>query len=83
MKLPHSPLFEPVLWEGRGFKILDETLLPERIAYMPINQVSQAIEAVRDMKTRAFGQVLTFLYSGALLAQQIQDSDPAYLRDQI
>ncbi len=83
MKLSHSPLFEPVLWEGRGFKILDETLLPERIDYLAIDQVSQAIDAVKDMKTRAFGQVLTFLYSGALLAQQIQNSDPGHLRDQL
>jgi len=65
MKLVHSPLFEPVLWEGHGFKILDETLIPERTQYIRIDQVSQAIGAVREMKTRAFGQVLTFLYSGA------------------
>ena len=71
MKLVHSPLFEPVLWEGRGFKILDETLIPERIEYIRIDQVTQAIDAVREMKTRAFGQVLTFLYSGAMLAQGI------------
>ena len=83
MKLQQSPLFEPVLWEGRGFKILDETLLPEQIVYMPINAVAQAIDAVRDMKTRAFGQVLTFLYSGGLLCQQIEANDPAYLRNQI
>ena len=40
MKLVHSPLFEPVLWEGRGFKILDETLIPERIEYIRIDQVA-------------------------------------------
>jgi methylthioribose-1-phosphate isomerase len=83
MKLAHSPLFEPVLWEGRGFKILDETLVPEQIEYIRIDQISQAIEAVREMKTRAFGQVLTFLYSGALLAQEYQGNDPAPLRDHL
>ncbi len=83
MKLVHSPLFEPVLWEGRGFKILDETLIPERIDYIRIDHVGQAIDAVREMKTRAFGQVLTFLYSGALLAQQYLGDDPAPLRDQL
>ena len=63
MKFAHSPLFEPVLWEGSGFKILDETLVPERIEYIPVSEISQALEAVREMRTRAFGQVLTFLYS--------------------
>ena len=77
MKLVHSPLFEPVLWEGRGFKILDETLIPERIEYIGIDQVAQAIDAVREMKTRAFGQVLTFFYSGALLARDYRGNGPA------
>src|SRR5262245_49548666 len=83
MKLVHSPLFEPVLWEGQGFKILDETLIPERIEYIRIDQVALAIDAVREMKTRAFGQVLTFLYSGALLAMAYRGDDPAPLRDQL
>jgi methylthioribose-1-phosphate isomerase len=83
MKLVHSPLFEPVLWEEHGFKILDETLIPERIEYIRIDEVSQAIDAVREMKTRAFGQVLTFLYSGALLAREYHGDDAAPLRDQL
>ncbi len=77
----HSPLFEPVLWEGRGFKILDETLIPERIEYIPIDRVAQAVDAVKEMKTRAFGQVLAFFYSGALLAEQYDSQEPAPLRD--
>ena len=83
MKLVHSPLFEPVLWDGRGFKILDETLIPERIEYIRIDQVAQAIDAVREMKTRAFGQVLTFFYSGALLARDYRGNGPASLQDQL
>ena len=83
MKLVDSPLFEPVLWEGRGFKILDETLIPERIEYIGIDQVAQAIDAVREMKTRAFGQVLTFFYSGALLAREYHGDDPASLQDKL
>jgi methylthioribose-1-phosphate isomerase len=35
---------------------------------------------VREMKTRAFGQVLTFLYSGALLAQNDAGPDGMVLR---
>jgi hypothetical protein len=35
------------------------------------------------MKTRAFGQVLTFLYSGAMLAREYRGDDPAPLQDQL
>src|SRR5499426_927642 len=83
MKLVQSPLFEPVLWEAKGFKILDETLIPERIEYIPIGQVALAIAAVKEMKTRAFGQVLTFLYSGVMVAREYSDDDPATLRNQL
>ena len=81
--MKHSPLFEPVLWEGHGFKILDEVLLPERIEFIRVDRVPQAIDAVKEMKTRAFGQVLTFLYSGALLGEQYHGNDPTPLRDQL
>lgn len=70
MSAAQSPLFEPVLWDGPGFRILDETEIPGKITYLRIDGVEQALAAVRMMKTRAFGQVLAFLYSGALLAQR-------------
>jgi methylthioribose-1-phosphate isomerase len=79
MSAVQSPLFEPVVWRGRGFEILDEIQVPENIEYIHVTEVAQALEAVRDMKTRAFGQVLTFLYSGALLAQDYHGVDTAAL----
>jgi methylthioribose-1-phosphate isomerase len=78
-----SPLFEPVLWEAGGFRILDEISLPEQIQYISVRDVSQAIDAVREMKTRAFGQVLTFLYSGALIAQNYHRKEIPPLRESI
>jgi methylthioribose-1-phosphate isomerase len=83
MKLRHSPLFEPVQWEGTGFKILNELALPERTEYIAVRELAQALDAVQGMKTRAFGQVLTFLYSGALIAQQFEGDEPAELRDRL
>ncbi len=83
MTMQPSPLFEPVLWSGDGFKILDELLVPERIEYLEIHKVAQALDAVRDMKTRAFGQVLTYLYSGALLASEYRGTEAAPLREQL
>jgi len=80
MSAVQSPLFEPVLWLGTGFKILDEIQIPKKIEYLPVNEVGRALDAVREMRTRAFGQVLTFLYSGALLAQRHPNKDAGALR---
>ncbi len=75
MSVVPSPLFEPVLWQGTGFQDPRRDPLPEKIEYMEVSEVGQALEAVRAMKTRAFGQVLAFLYSAALLAQRHPDKD--------
>ncbi len=83
MSAVESPLFEPVHWQGAGFEILDEIQIPEKIEYIQVTEVAQALDAVREMKTRAYGQVLTFLYSAALVAQQYQGNDPAPLREQL
>ena len=83
MSVGESPLFEPVHWHGAGFEILDELQVPDKIEYIQVTDVAQALDAVREMKTRAFGQVLTFLYSAALVAQQYQGNDPAPLRDRL
>lgn len=80
MKPDQSPLFVPALWEKEHFKVLDETLLPWRIEYIPVQEVSQALQAVKEMKTRAFGQVLTFFYAAALVAQGYKTRDPEPLR---
>ncbi len=74
-----SPLFVPVIWEGDHFRVLDETLLPWEVRYITVKEVSQAIEAVKEMKTRAFGQVLTFLYSAALMARTTKEQIPEIL----
>ena len=83
MRAAQSPLFEPVLWDGDGFKILDETSIPEKIEYIAVHEVEQALIAVREMKTRAFGQVLTFLYSGGLVARDYQGGEPERLREKL
>jgi methylthioribose-1-phosphate isomerase len=83
MSVVQSPLFEPVLWHDGGFKILDEIQLPQKLEYVDVTEVTQALDAVREMKTRAYGQVLTFLYSNALVAQQYPGDDPAPLRLQL
>jgi len=83
MTTEQSPLFEPVLWNGDGFKVLDELQVPERLEYITVSEVEQALDAVRSMKTRAFGQVLVFLYAGALLAKRHSREDGTALRARI
>jgi methylthioribose-1-phosphate isomerase len=83
MSAVQSPLFEPVLWEGNGFRVLDEILIPQRLEYITVTEVSQALAAVRDMKTRAYGQVLTFLYTAALVAQQYKGKEVEPLRQRM
>jgi methylthioribose-1-phosphate isomerase len=83
MSFVQSPLFEPVVWHDRGFKILDEIQVPQKIEYINVTDVGQALDAVREMKTRAFGQVLTFLYSAALVAQHYHSAEAAPLREQL
>ena len=83
MSVVQSPLFEPVLWHDGGFKILDEIQIPQKLEYLEVTEVAQALDAVREMKTRAFGQVLTFLYSAALVARNYRGAEAAPLRGQL
>ncbi len=83
MSAVQSPLFEPVLWEGSGFCVLNELSVPQKIEYIRVTEVGQALAAVRDMKTRAYGQVLTFLYTAALVAQEYEGEDAGPLRRRI
>jgi methylthioribose-1-phosphate isomerase len=80
MSAARSPLFEPVRWTGRGFEILDESKVPDAIDYIHVDDLTQAVDSVREMKTRAFGQVLAFLYSGALVAREDSHCDTQELR---
>jgi len=78
-----SPLFQPVLWEEGRFKILDETLLPWKREYIDVGDLSEALSAVKEMKTRAFGQVLTFFYAAALVARGADGQSGAALRERL
>ncbi len=53
-----SPLFWPVELKGATISILDETALPQALTYIKAKDDRQACRAIRQMKTRAVGQVL-------------------------
>ncbi len=56
-----SPLFWPAHIKGNTLFVLDETLVPSKMHYIPVKNVKAAIGVIRGMKTRAFGQFLVVL----------------------
>ncbi|HQP92051.1 MAG TPA: hypothetical protein PLU24_05190, partial [Candidatus Omnitrophota bacterium] len=61
--MKESILFWPVKLDEKTLYILDETLIPKKVSYIKVRDYKQAIKAVVDMKTRAFGQFLTVCYT--------------------
>ncbi len=49
--------------------ILDESRLPDEAVYVTARDYLEAARAIAEMKTRAFGQVLTFYYAVLLAAR--------------
>jgi len=56
-----SPLFWPAHWQDKTLMILDETLIPAKLYYIPVSNVKESVGVIRSMKTRAFGQFLVVL----------------------
>ena len=56
-----SPLFWPAYIKKNILFVLDETLVPAKLKYIPVKDVKGAVAVIRDMKTRAFGQFLVVL----------------------
>jgi len=62
-KTKFSPLFWPIKLKDNTIYILDETLLPFKEKYIKAKNYLQACSAIRQMKTRAVGQVLLVMYT--------------------
>lgn len=56
-----SPLFWPVRRRPGSILVLDERALPGRERWLEVRSLGAALEVVRAMRTRAFGQLLVFL----------------------
>jgi len=65
-----SPLFWPIHLKGKAIYILDETLLPAKVSYIKVKNYQEAVRAIKEMKTRAVGQVLLVFYAFLLVIQQ-------------
>jgi methylthioribose-1-phosphate isomerase len=65
-----SPLFWPIQLKGNIIYILDETQLPQKVTYIKARNYLQACAAIKQMKTRAVGQVLLVMYTFILSKRQ-------------
>lgn len=66
----YSPLFWPIKLKGSVIYILDETLLPQKLSYIKVNNYRSACSAIKEMKTRAVGQVILVFYMFLLVLRQ-------------
>lgn len=62
-KVELPPLAWSVYIKNDKVFILDETKLPEEKVYITVEDYLEAAKAITEMKTRAFGQVLTVFYT--------------------
>jgi methylthioribose-1-phosphate isomerase len=65
-----SPLFWPIQLKGNTIYILDETQLPQKLTYIKAKNYLEACSAIKQMKTRAVGQVLLVMYTFILSNRQ-------------
>jgi len=65
-----SPLFWPVRFKDNVIYILDETLLPQKLHYIKVKTCQEACAAIKQMKTRALGQVTLVFYTFLLVIHQ-------------
>ncbi|MDZ4243447.1 MAG: hypothetical protein U1D99_11515, partial [Candidatus Omnitrophota bacterium] len=59
--IKESPLFWPAKLDGGTLWVLDETLIPKQMKYIEVISTAEAVDVIRKMKTRAFGQFLVVL----------------------
>ncbi len=60
--MKYSPLFWPIEYKDGVISILDETLLPHTVRFITATDSDQACAAIKEMKTRAVGQVILVFY---------------------
>jgi methylthioribose-1-phosphate isomerase len=87
-----SLLFWPAYIKKNVLYVLDETLVPGKLKYIPVKNVKGAVSVIRQMKTRAFGQFLVVLNTFLLelnpkgdlikhlqaVAQELNNSRPTF-----
>lgn len=70
-----SPLFWPIELKSNVIYILDETKLPHKVTYIRARNYQEACRAIKEMKTRAVGQVLLVMYIFLQLIKQGREKE--------
>jgi methylthioribose-1-phosphate isomerase len=68
--MKYSPLFWPIRFKRDIIYVLDESLLPKKVSYIRVNNYRQACKAIKEMKTRAVGQVILVFYIFLMVIRQ-------------
>lgn len=74
--IKESPLFWPVNLKSNTILCLDETALPAKLTYLKARNLKEAINLIKSMKTRAFGQVLMAYHIFLLLLKKSKNLKP-------
>lgn len=77
-EIKFSPLFWPIELKGNNIYILDETLLPHKEKYIKVINYKQSCRAIKEMKTRAVGQVILVLYTFLMVIKKNKDKKTLY-----
>ncbi len=78
--IKESPLFWPATIKRGVLWVLDETLIPQKMHYIKVHDLPEAVNVIRRMKTRAFGQFLVVLSTFLLIINKSKAlSDKALL----
>lgn len=68
--IKQSPLFWPINLKDNTILVLDERFLPNKVTYIKVKDYKAACKAIKEMKTRAVGQVLLVFYTFLLVLKQ-------------
>jgi methylthioribose-1-phosphate isomerase len=82
-KIKESPLFWPAKLKGAVLSVLDETKIPQKLHYIEVKNVKEAVNVIRQMKTRAFGQFLVVLNAFLLVLMNNKGRSPTALLNQL
>src|SRR6267143_1360395 len=75
---------EPVRWRNDGLEVVDQTLLPAKLAYVRLVSIEQVCAAIKTMKVRGAPLIgVVGAYGLVLSVKKIRTSDLAKARTQL
>jgi methylthioribose-1-phosphate isomerase len=75
---------EPARWRKGALEVVDQTLLPSRLSYIPLRNVEQVCTAIKTMKVRGAPLIGVVGAFGLVLAlKKIRSSNPGEFQEQM